>query len=138
MNELTPIDLEEFLEQVKSRQYKDLIQHHIKRQNTLNLRQASVGTTSLLPEPLQAKVVDFIDHMNSYAYDLDFWALNCVDVFSLIVDEASEFFPLPKDLKRNSEVLFNIFQIITLSYAYSASSRRKMRKFIGIKKGLLG
>jgi len=38
----------------------------------------------------------------------------------------------------NHEMAFNLFQIVTLNFAYSAIQSRKMRKFMGIKKGFFG
>ena len=38
----------------------------------------------------------------------------------------------------NHELAFGLFQICTLSFAYSASIQRKQRKFMGIRKGIFG
>ncbi|MBI4527199.1 MAG: hypothetical protein HY695_25685 [Deltaproteobacteria bacterium] len=39
---------------------------------------------------------------------------------------------------RNHELAFQLFQIPTLGFAYSASTQRKQQKFMGIRKGLFG
>jgi len=57
------------------------------------------------------------------------WAINEIvlaGVFGKLISKLS-----PSD----NEFFFNIFQIVTLNYAYNASAEPKIRKLIGIKKG---
>ena len=57
---------------------------------------------------------------------------------------AFEFLPISDRIKsiessfeaKNQEIAFQIFQIAALSFAYSASTQKKQRKFMGIRKGL--
>ena len=42
--------LSEFMEGAADKPYRELIQHHIKKQSTLKLQQAVLGEASLLPE----------------------------------------------------------------------------------------
>ena len=41
---------------------------------------------------------------------------------------------IPKTVRRSDQ----LFQIATVSFAYSASLQRKQSKFMGIRKGILG
>jgi hypothetical protein len=162
--------LEEFLKRIRGSKYKELVEHHVKRQDTINLLKATTGTISLLPDGLQKLPMweSFVDHMNKYiplkmqGYTL--WDMDCTDAFCFIIKEADNYldlkkyilsdkiksyFTLPEELyssqlsisqfcKEDEELLFNIFQVITLGYAYNASGSRKIRKFMGIKKGFFG
>ncbi|MBC7341789.1 MAG: hypothetical protein H5U02_04985 [Clostridia bacterium] len=141
------INLYEFLDGVRGRPYKALVEHHIKKQKTKELLHGCLGTIGLLPPKLQPFMEEFIDHMNTYAYNKAFWDLSCDAAFQLIEEEARNKLPIDDLIavdqhnrlsESSQELLFNIFQIVTLSYAYSASDQPQMRRFIGIKKGFFG
>ena len=66
-----------------------------------------------------------------YVYNKEFWHTDTSKIFLRITEDARlvlESSGAPTD----DETLFNMFQIVVLSYAYSASDQPKMRKFIGI------
>ena len=140
--------LEEFLSSAGAKPYRELVQYHIKRTATRNLQQAVLGETELLPQHLQAWIVDYIDATNSrFGYDSEFWAqVTCRRAFDAMIEVAIEVLPLDglivsieDALKpKNHGLAFQLFQIPTLSFAYSASTQRKQRRFMGIRKGLFG
>ena len=142
--------LSNFLENAKDKNYRDLIQHHIKKQSTEQLRKSSLGEMSFLPESISNEsVMNFIDHCNFIAMAPSFWKDNtCKTAFDEIMQEAiNNLEGLSKKFKKiedflnneeNHEMAFNIFQLITLSYSYSASMSKQVRKQMGIKKGLFG
>ena len=142
--------LSDFLENSKDKNYRDLIQHHIKKQSTEQLRKASMGEVGFLPESIDNEsVINFIDHCNFIAMAPSFWKENtCKTAFDEIILEAIHNLEgLPNKFKKvenflskedNHELAFGIFQLITLSYAYSASKNRNVRKQMGIRKGFFG
>ena len=140
--------LEEFLSGAGNRPYRELVEHHIKRTSTKRLQEAVLSETALLPEEFQPLVLDYIDETNArFGYDREFWALtSCGDAFKAIIGAAISIFPLDVILEsvesalepENHELAFQLFQIPTLSFAYSASTQRKQRKFMGIRKGIFG
>ena len=140
--------LSEFMEGAADRPYRELIQHHIKKQSTSKLQQAVVGEASLLPEELQPMVMDYIDETNSQLfYDQDFWTnASCRHAFEEIMEIAINFLPIQNQIStiesafkpENQELAFQLFQIATISFAYSASTQRKQRKFMGIRKCIFG
>ena len=107
-----------------------------------------MGETELLPQHLRPSIVDYIDATNSrFGYDSEFWAqATCRQAFDEIINVAIEMLPLDSVIAsikdalnpKNHGLAFQLFQIPTLSFAYSASSQRKQRKFMGIRKGLFG
>ena len=139
--------LSEFMEGAGHRPYRELIQHHIKKQSASKLQQAVLGEASLLPEELQSMVMDYIDKTNSrLSYDQNFWAnASCRQAFEQIMEIAINFLPIQNFISfesafepENQEIAFQLFQIPTLSFAYSASTQRTLRKFMGIRKGIFG
>ena len=137
---MKPINLNELKSGFRGKTYSRLVQHHIKRQNTRQLAEGIEGTKAMLPRELLSpdmlnRFDDFFDRWNSRAYDASFWREDCSIVFTQIIDDAAEFLQ-EAGMKPDDETLFNIFQIVTLAFAFAASQQPKMRKFAGIKKGL--
>ena len=140
--------LSEFMEGAADNPYRKLIEHQIKKQSASKLQQAVLGEASQLPEELQSMVMDYIDKTNSLlAYGQDFWMnASCRDAFEEIVEIAINFLPIQNQIPtiesafkpENQELAFQLFQIPTLSFAYSASITKKQRKFMGIRKGIFG
>ena len=140
--------LEEFLSGAANRHYRHLVEYHMGRMSTKRLQESVLGETVLLPQKLQPLVIDYIDETNSrFGYDRDFWAqATCRDAFEAFIDAAISIFPLDGVLEsledalesENHELAFQLFQIPTLSFAYSASTQRKQRKLMGIRKGIFG
>jgi len=140
--------LQEFLDGGGSRPYRELVQHHVNRTPVRQLQMAVMGEAARCPITLSPDVVmEFIDLTGAQlGYDKEFWKLaTCREALDRIVDIAALY--LPREafgglddtlLPANHDLVFCLFQIATLSFAYSASLQRKQRKFMGIRKGILG
>ncbi len=85
----------------------------------------------MLPESAFEIAIGFIDIWNDRGYDKSLWSKDTSEVFLAIVEDARSLLS-SAGIPIDDETLFNMFQIVVLSYAYSASDQRKMRKFIGI------
>jgi len=140
--------LEKFLNGASEKSYRELIQYHIKRTATRDLQKAVLGEMQMLPANLQQFVMEYIGATNSqFGYDQTFWAqATCRQAFDAIINVAINVLPIrdrissvTDALKTSNHVLaLQLFQIPTLSFAYSASTQRKQRKFMGIRKGFFG
>jgi hypothetical protein len=141
---LEQVNLQVFLNSIRKRPYRDLIQEYLKKQSTEQLLQAYKKTISLLPSQYQGLIEPFVDHMNYYVKERDYWNKNCREVFDIIINAAHYYhignirsFSLEEYISsEDQEMLYNLFQIVTLNYAHAASQQPEMRKFLGIKKGL--
>jgi len=106
------------------------------------------GHLHLDPTECNQMVMTFIDKVNErLAYDRRFWARkNTQEALRTILSIADSHFDLKGRLSGsdaymkpyNQEIGFQVFQIATLSFAYSASTQWKQRRFMGIRKGFLG
>lgn len=88
----------------------------------------------MLPEEAKPLAETFIDRWNVRAYEKDFWQMDTAIVFDEIIDDARSILS-ESGIPLDDETLFNMFNIIVLSYAYSAYGQPKKRKFIGIRSG---
>ena len=139
------VNLQVFLNSIRKRSYRELIQDYLKKQSTEQLLQAYKKTISLLPSPYQELIEPFIAHMNYYTKEREFWNKNCREVFDIIINDAYSHrignirsFSLEEYVSsEDQEMLYNLFYIVTLNYAHSLSQQPEMRKFLGIRKGLL-
>jgi len=86
----------------------------------------------MLPEEARGLVEGFIDRWNLRAYDRAFWQTDTASVFDEITEDAKNVFS-DIGLAFDDDMLFNMFNIVVLSYAYSAYDQSKMREFMGIK-----
>jgi len=126
------IDLEKVRSGFRGRPFYRLVEYHLQRQrNADEFKNAIIGTTQMLPPSARPLVEPFIDRWNLSVYDKEFWQTDASQVFSRIVDDARVILQTA-DAPTDDEILFNMFQIVTLTYAYSASRQAKMRKFIGM------
>lgn len=138
--------LSQFLDGAGDRPYRELVQTHIRKQSTSKLQQAVLWEISNLPKNISSKAEGFIDVINErFAYDKDFWKdVTCLDAFMSFMLTALEYLPINDRINSieasfepdNQEIAFQIFQIATLSFAYSASMEKKQRPFMGIRKGI--
>ena len=144
----TQSQLQELLNRAGDRPYRELVQYHIKKSGARELQKAVLGETELLPPEIREFIVSYIDATNSQlGYNRSFWAeATCRQAFDFIIKVAIVALPISHRIAsvdnalefRNHDIAFQLFQIPTLSFAYSASTQRKQRKFMGIRKGFLG
>ena len=140
--------MSDFLEGAGHRPYRELVQKYLRSGSTGELHQASLLEITNLPEAAQDGATYYIDATNArFGYDQGFWATaSCQDAFEAIIKIAIAVLPLEDRITsvesslrpENQELAFALFQIPTLSFAYSASTQRSQRKFMGIRKGLFG
>lgn len=134
------------LKNARQKPYRKFVEHHLRRGSTEQLRLASVETMELLPESVQDLTIEYIDAVsNAIGYDKHFWDHADVGTaFGYVIQTAIKVLPIENWIKNekdsykpeNHELAFNLFQIATLTFAYSASMNRKQREFMGVSKGL--
>jgi hypothetical protein len=125
-------DLEVLRVSFKGKPLYKLVEHHLKRQSQTERIQGIQGTIAILPQQAQSIAEDFIDRWNPHAYDQSFWQKDAASIFEEIVDDARTVFS-EAGVPFDDETLFNMFNIIMVSYAYSAYDQPKIREFLGIK-----
>ncbi len=140
--------LSNFLENSGNKPYRELIQHHIKASPEKKIMEGCLGTINFLPPLIRHNMMAFIDEINfQFATNKYFWeSADCNQALNSFIDVAidvlplSDYFSSPEQAlnPENQDLAFNIFQICTLNFAYSAYSQPKQRKFMGIKKGCWG
>lgn len=126
------VSLSELRAGFEGRPFSHLIDHHLNRQSQDQRIQGINGTIAILPEESRGLVEGFIDRWNLRAYDPAFWQTNTASVFDEITEDAKNVLS-DIGLAVDDDMLFNMFNIVVLNYAYSAYDQPKMREFMGIK-----
>ena len=126
------INLSDLREGVEGRPFCQLIEHHLNSQSQDQRIQGINGTIAMLPQEAKGLIEGFIDRWNLRGYDQAFWQMDTASVFDEITEDAKTVLS-EKGLYTDDEMLFNMFNIIVLSYAYSAYDQPKMREFMGIR-----
>jgi hypothetical protein len=116
----------------KGKPFYKLVEHHLKKQSQTERIQGIQGTIAMLPHQAQGIAEDFIDRWNQHAYDQSFWQQDTASVFEEIVNDARAVLS-EATIPFDDETLFNMFNIVVVSYAYSAYDQPKIREFLGIK-----
>lgn len=139
-------DLTKLLMEGGDKPYRELVRYHMKRQSVEQLQSAMFGEVELLPGNFTPYVEEYIELVNQIlGYDKVFWDTATVgDAFRKIIEISIEAFPVDNPLRNsgdemlpeNHELAMGLFQIPTMNFAYGASRDKKMRNFIGIRKGL--
>jgi hypothetical protein len=133
MNRKPPtVNLAELRAGYEGKPFSQLIEHHLNRQSQDQRIQGINGTIAMLPEEARGLVEGFIDRWNLRAYDRAFWKTDTASVFDDITEDAKN---VLSDIRSavDDDTLFNMFNIVALSYAYSAYDQPKMREFMKVK-----
>jgi hypothetical protein len=127
------LNIEQLRAQFKAKPFYRLVEHYLRKEKrTKELKEAVLATMDLLPPSARYLSVAFIERWNERSYEKEFWQKDTSKVFSEIVEDARAALAWV-DSPTDDETLFNMFQIVVLSYAYSASDQPNMREFIGIQ-----
>lgn len=136
------------MDEAGARPYRELVEHHLRRQSESQLQIASLGEFSGLPDRMRSNAITFIDVVNErLGANPQFWAnATCREAYDRFIELAievvsdEEFIGHADDplWLQDEELAMQLFQIPTVSFAYSASSQRAQRRFMGIRKGIFG
>lgn len=130
--DIQKINLEKIRQGFHGKPFWKLVKHHLDRQKKDTRILGIQGTVEMLPEEARPLAEPFIDRWNERAYEKDFWQMDTAIVFDEIIDDARSVL-FESGIQFDDETLFNMFNIIVLSYAYSAYDQPKMKEFIGIR-----
>ena len=110
------------------------MKHHLCRQKQDECIRGIHATVEMLPEEAKPLIESFIDRWNERGYKKELWERDTTTVFDEIIDDARRVLS-ESGITSDDETLFNMFNIIVLSYAYNAYDQPKMREFIGVNSG---
>jgi hypothetical protein len=133
-NNMKKIELGKVRQDFRGRPFYKLVEYHLSRQKQEVRIHGILGTIEMLPEEAKSLAEPFIDRWNMRVYEKDFWQMDAAAVFNEIIEDARSILH-ESGTSFDDETLFNMFNIIVLSYAYNAYDQPKMRKFIGIRSG---
>lgn len=117
------------IQQMSGRRFGELVLYHVKRQSLPTTINAIQGLSSELPAAAKPLVERWIDHINPRALSESFWQQDCGDAYQSISKEA-EVFLNQVGVEPSHDDLFNMFQIIVSSFAYTCHVEPGSKAFI--------
>jgi len=129
------IDLQEFTQGLRGKEYKRLVEAHLRELDQDTLKMAILVATHAFNKGEQEVVSVIIDQYNQLGYDREFWSGDCADVFS---DMSKTFEIMLTRNKSTTEpkMKFNLFNLITDNFALMASEQITLQEFMGISRHL--
>jgi hypothetical protein len=126
-------NLKEIEEGFRGKPFNQLIAHHLRSQSRRQRREGMFGTIAQMPKQVQPTIEHWIDKWNCSLYNYEFWREDTSEIFNRIIQDARAYLHENNYSTYDDELLFNMFNIVVLNYAYTAEDQRAMREFIGIK-----
>ena len=130
-----PVSVDDLVQGLRGKRFGELVLHHVKRKSLSHVIDALMQTIFLLPKQLQGSSEEWIDINNQYGRDEAFWQSDCGEVCLSIIERAKHF-STKFGVRVDNNTLFNLFQIIVLTFAYTAhrepSSKAFIQKAVGI------
>lgn len=123
-------NLEERIDALAGVPYAELVRGAL-RGSFAEITAASTGIHMRLPTRARQLVEKLIDECSEQAYDPQFWRKDSAEVAQSVTDAALAGL-LSAQVSPDSAMLFDVFESVTLSFAYSAWDQPSMRQFIGI------
>jgi len=128
------INIEVVRQGFHGRPFYKLVEHHLIRQKQDEISLGIQGTVEMLPEKAKPLAEKFIDRCNERFYNKELWQMDTAAVFNEIIEDARGVLS-EAGISFDEDVLFNMFNIVVMSYAYNTYDQPKLRKFIGIRSG---
>jgi len=136
---MTDVSIDQLAKQFEGKKFGELVLHHMDEQPFEQIVSALMGMMKGLPDQVREEIEGLIDNVNSLATKKDFWGDDCGAILKFIIF-MSEKELREKGVQSSEAVLFDVFNIIVLNFAYAANKEPKLKKFIkkSIGKGLFG
>jgi hypothetical protein len=123
------MDLEALQKQFRGRRFGELILHH-RKVNDLETTIAAVhAVTAQLPPTAQPLVESWIDEMNPQSRSEQFWQQDCGEALAAITAAARAKLRSAR-VEPTTDDLFNMFQIVVLSFSYATHLSNRSKAFI--------
>jgi hypothetical protein len=134
-SEKWPVSVDEFVQGLRGKRFGELVLYHVKRYSLSHVANDLMGTILFLPKQLQGLSEEWINMNNQYGRDEGFWRSDCGEVCLSIIERAKQF-SSKIGTQVDNNTLLNLFQIVLLTFAYTAhlepSSKAFIRKAVGI------
>ena len=112
-----------------------LIKHHMKSQSEEEIVNAVRGTYSNFSEEQMPIIDEFTQDYLEKWFDESIYTRDLGELFSNTLSDI-QLWVVESNLQISNERAFDIFNILVMKMTHFAHSRPKIRKMIGIKKGL--
>lgn len=123
----------EFREKVRGTSYRELIEYHLRRHPAEEVQEALREVLRVLPEEGNEVAAELASSWSERLGEEDLWDRDCADVAEEITREARELLEV-RGAPADQDVLFDLFEVVTLNYARAAHEHEVVRRTVGIRR----
>lgn len=128
----------EFLEKVQGTSYRELIEYHVRSHPAREVREALREVLRVLPEEADAVASELASRWSDRLSQEELWERDCAEVAEEIAGEARRGLEA-RGASPSQDVLFDLFEVVTLNYARAAHEHESVRRAMGVRRrGWLG
>jgi hypothetical protein len=132
------VSFDEFRDKVRGTTYRELIEYHLRSHPPEEVRQALREVLGVLPEEGTAVASELASRWSERLSDGEIWERDCAEVAEEIAGEARRRLE-DRDAPADQDVLFDLFEVVTLNYARAAHEHESVRRAMGVRRhGWLG
>ena len=123
------MNLDSYTSDLSGISFGELVLSHYRGKSILETLDALLGTTARLPEAARGDVEAWIDQVNPRGIRESFWQTDAAKVLEQLSTPARQRL-VAQRIDPTPDDLFNMFEIIVLSFAYTAHRHKESRMFI--------
>lgn len=128
----------DFRDKVRGTAYRDLIEYHLRSHPAEEVREALREVLRVLPEEGREVASVLAGRWSDRLTEEALWERDCADVAEEIAGEARRGLE-ERGASPDQDVLFDLFEVVTLNYARAAHEHESVRRAMGVRRrGWLG
>lgn len=127
------VSFREFRRKVRGTSYRELIEFHLRRHPPREVRGALAEVLGVLPGGADEVAAELAGRWSDRLREGGPWEEDCAEVADRIADEARELLE-ERGTAAGDDVLFDLFEVVTLNFARAAHEHESVRQAIGISR----
>lgn len=128
---ISGISIPTMIVDLRGKQYRHLVEAHMRKLGKGLPVSMAAAVALFTPEERRA-AEGIIDQFNAQGYQETVWLSDAGTILESISRRLNEALsPAPAE----DAAVFNLFQLVTMNFAWMAHEQKALRKFIGIKRG---
>lgn len=121
----------DFRQKVRGTTYRELIEFHLRRHPPQEVRAALREVLAVLPEEASEVAAELASRWSDRLREGGPWEADCAEVAETIAGEAKELLAT-RGADAEEDVLFDLFEVVTLNFARAAHEHESVRHAIGV------
>lgn len=127
------VSLRDFRDAMDDRQYRDLLEFHVRSHDERQLEAALAELLGSLPVEARDAAEHLADRWDRRMETTDLWSLGGDAAVDRICGEAADLLR-ERETEPADDLLFDLFEVVTLRFALGAARSGEIRRIVGIRR----